>query len=410
VLQPGVPQVDISVSCVRGKTHVTVAQEPFTLEAAPARGAHERWQIPMCLKAPDMAQPTCFVFSENRQELDLAPSCASWVFANAGGKGYYRTSYSADMIGRLARDAQTALTGPERLSLVSDEWALVRAGRHSVANYLDLVSMFGREPIPGVLGAIGDRLDFIASYLVDDATRPAFAGFVRRLLEPAYVSLRFDRADSDTDDQRSRRNVLLNLLGLLASEPDIVTRARAAVSAALAGSAPLDPMVAGTLVSIAAAHGDAATFDAFKAAAARATSPQEYERYLFALTTFRNPALVQRALEESLSPDLRSQDTALYFASLFDNGAARDRAWAFAKEHWRELQPKIAVSGGDTTFVSSLSAFCSAGARDDIRAFVAAHPLPSAERALSQTVERINNCVAFRERQQSTFTTWIVTQ
>ena len=151
-------------------------------------------------------------------------------------------------------------------------------------------------------------------------------------------------------------------------------------------------------------------FDAFRAAAARATSPQDHERYLFALTTFRNPALVERALEESRSPDLRSQDTALYLASLFTNDLARDRAWAFVKEHWREVQPKIAVSGGDTTFVSSLSAFCSAASRDDIRAFVTAHPLPSAERALSQTVERINNCVAFRERQQPTFTTWITVQ
>jgi aminopeptidase N len=410
VLQPGVPQVDVSISCVRGMTHVTIAQEPFTVDPAPPHGARQRWQIPMCLKATDMAQPTCFVFSENRQEVELAPSCAPWVFANAGGKGYYRTSYSAETIGRLARDAQTALTGPERLSLVSDEWALVRAGRHSVANYLDLVSMFGGEPVPGVLGAIGDRLDFIASYLVRDATRPAFAGFVRRLLEPAYASLGFDRSASDTEDDRSRRNVLLNVLGLLASEPEIASRARAAVSAALAGSAPLDPMVAGTLVSIAASHGDAAMFDAFRAAAARATSPQDHERFLFALTTFHNPALVERALEESLSPELRSQDTALYLASLFTNDLARDRAWAFVKEHWRALQPKIAVSGGDTTFVSSLSAFCSAASRDDIRAFVTAHPLPSAERALSQTVERINNCLAFRERQQPTFNTWISAQ
>jgi hypothetical protein len=29
---------------------------------------------------------------------------------------------------------------------------------------------------------------------------------------------------------------------------------------------------------------------------------------------------------------------------------------------------------------------------------------------LSQTVERINNCVAFRERQQTTFSEWIAGQ
>ena len=41
---------------------------------------------------------------------------------------------------------------PERLSLLSDEWALVRTGRHSVADYLELVSGFGGETEAQVLG------------------------------------------------------------------------------------------------------------------------------------------------------------------------------------------------------------------------------------------------------------------
>ena len=49
-------------------------------------------------------------------------------------------------------------------------------------------------------------------------------------------------------------------------------------------------------MTAAAAHGDAKLFDALAAAADRATSPEEQYRYLFALATFRDPALIERAL------------------------------------------------------------------------------------------------------------------
>lgn len=296
VLQAGVPEVDVSTSCANGRTSVTVSQRPFTLDAA-SEGARERWQIPICLKTAGDGQPSCLVFSEPVQTTTIGDGCAPWVFANAGGKGYYRTSYAPEMIKQLARDAEGSLSGPERLSLISDEWALVRAGRHSIASYLDLVSAFGRESAAEVLGAIGDRLATINSELTDEVTRPKFKAFVRTLLEPAYQALGFDRGASDSEDSRTRRNVILGALGLVADDADVVEKARRAVSNALDGSAPLDPIVAGTLVSIAAAHGDAAMFDAYKAAVSQATNPQDYYRYLYALTSFRDPALVQRALE-----------------------------------------------------------------------------------------------------------------
>ena len=67
------------------------------------------------------------------------------MFANAGAQGYYRTAYSPEALRALAPRVQDVLTAPERLSLVGDEWALVRAGRHGVGDYLTLAAGFGNE-------------------------------------------------------------------------------------------------------------------------------------------------------------------------------------------------------------------------------------------------------------------------
>src|SRR5262249_7937823 len=111
--------------------------------------------------------------------------------------------------------------------------------------------------------------------------------------------------------------------------------------------------------------------------------------------------------EYTLSPELRSQDAALYLASFFPNDAARDRAWTFTKQRWSELEPKITISLGDVTLVNNLGVFCSAEARDNIKAFFTQHPLPAAGRSLQQTLERITNCVRTRERQQQPFAEWL---
>ena len=52
------------------------------------------------------------------------------------------------MLRAMAPDIETGLTAPERVVLMDDEWALVRAGKHSVADYLTLASGFSAENRP----------------------------------------------------------------------------------------------------------------------------------------------------------------------------------------------------------------------------------------------------------------------
>src|SRR5207253_1814775 len=128
----------------------------------------------------------------------------------------------------------------------------------------------------------------------------------------------------------------------------------------------------------------------------RAASPDEHYRYLYALANFQDRALILRGLERTLSPELRSQDTALYLSRFFFSEHTRGFAWAFMKEHWAALEPKVTISGGDVNLVHALGAFCDARSRDEIAAFFAAHPMPGAARALTQTLEQITNCIALR--------------
>jgi aminopeptidase N len=348
------------------------------------------------------------VVSRPRQDLALQGSaCSPWVFANAGAQGYYRTAYSHEALAALAPRIQDVLTPAERLSLTGDEWALVRTGRHGVGEFLTLATGFTDERTAGVLSHVTDRLDFIHHYLTTAATRPRFEGFVRQLLAPLMQQVGFESAPADTDEQRALRATLIETLGTTGADADVTARARAALDRSLAGGPPLDPTLAAAIIAVAAEHGDRALQDALLDASSKAAAPSDHYRYLYALADFRDPALLDRALEYSLTPKLRSQDASMFFSRFLRQEAARPRAWAFLKQHWNQLKDKVAIFGGDTGIAGALGSFCDAASRDDITAFFAAHPLPAATRTLGQTVERINSCIAMREKQAPLVEQWL---
>jgi aminopeptidase N/puromycin-sensitive aminopeptidase len=237
--------------------------------------------------------------------------------------------------------------------------------------------------------------------------RPRFEGFVRTLLRPQFDEVGLMAASDDTDDRRALRSAIVASLGTTGNDRDVIVGTRSLVDRALSGGAALDPTTADAILRVAASRGDGALFDALVAAAEHVRDPAEYHRYLGALAYFEDPPLVQRGLERALTDEIRIQDTSLYLKGFLANRATNARAWAFVKQHWATLLPKISTSGADAGLVASLSSFCDVTARDDIRSFFTTHRLPSAARALEQTIERINNCITLRETQRAVLAQWL---
>jgi aminopeptidase N len=415
--QPGVPLIEVSpLTCTAdGRTRATFSQERFVLSAGAARTT-TAWQVPACIKTNTTTDSSaCVVLPPAPVTLDVAPGCVSWIFVNAGAQGYYRTEYAPEMLRALAPHLGDSLTAPERLALIDDEWALVRGSRHTAADYLTLAAGYGRESSSGVLSEVTGRLHFIHEYLTTNGSRPRFEGFVRMMLRPLFEQLGFSPASSDTDDRRALRAVVIGALGTVGNDGDVVRQARAALDRALAaggsagtpGAVALDPTLAESIVQIAAEHGDDRLYDALLAAAAGANAPDERERYLFATTAFRDPAIIDRALQRTFSSDVRTQDTVRYLASFFDNPIARPRAWSFVKSNWATLEPRIRVFNARLRLVSGLASFCDEAARDDIRTFFENNRVQGITGALNRTIEQINNCIDLTEKQTRPVSDWL---
>jgi aminopeptidase N len=161
--------------------------------------------------------------------------------------------------------------------------------------------------------------------------------------------------------------------------------------------ASLEPNLADPVCVMAARRGGAARFDALRGALERAGTPQERRRFLLALGEFRDRKLIDRALALALDPIVPTQDVAILLVRLLHNRAARERAWEFVKRRWaalrRRMPPMLVSRVVEATPMLQTPAY-----RTDVAAFFRAHPVPTAERALRQALERFALHAELRRR------------
>jgi len=423
--QPGAPLVTLDVQCVtpqapkprksrrsrrqpkaEPKTEITLTQQRYFTDAAGTADTSKLWTIPVCLKGSD-AKPFCQTFSGPKLVLPVA-GCSSWVFANASAAGYYRTQYQPEILQKLALVAASQLTTAERMSLLNDQAALTRSGQQSVAGYLDLLSAFNHDAEDRVVSAYSPTLFLISDYIVADHDRPALQAWIRSTYRPLLDQLGWPANPADSDGKEDLRASLLDILANIGQDQDVIRRASELSEQFLKDPDSVNSTLASTALSVAASHGNAELFDRFLAARRKTKSPNEFYTLTGAVQAFRDPAIVQRWLQIAVSPETRNQDAPFLIAGELSSPdeKVRNAAWSWVKEHWQEVSDKTTMSTG-ASVISATGSFCDAQSRDDAQSFFESHQLPSSDRALKISLEKINSCIAMRSHQQGSLSSWL---
>jgi aminopeptidase N len=418
--RPGVPLVTVRLACSGEAGKLTLEQEryevakdnedrttnlePRTTASDPRPAPRDTWQIPVCLHGPD-GKPTCELADEKAESVSLN-NCPSWVVANAGARGYYRSALPPEMIRTLAPDV-VKLPPAERLALLSDEWALVNAARHDIGTYLDLASGFKTERNPTVMRTLANTLRTIGEDLTTDRTREPFRTWVAELLTPALDDVGFAAKPGDDDATRELRAVVVGALGYTARDSGVLAKAREVVDQELAKPGSVDPTLLNVVVNLAALTGDGSLYEKYLGRTRAATHPEERYLFLYGLAAFGNPELVRRTMDLTIGPAVRSQDAKLVIRNLLTNPEARELAWDLTRERWADIQKKTGEFVGNSLIVGGLGSFCDAESRTEIESFFAAHTVPDAARTLKQSLEQIASCVRLAEGQREKLAAWL---
>ena len=398
--RPGVPFIDVSIECKDGKGVAVLKQETAGSDAE----SRSPQTIPVSLRTSASPTPSSVEIGGTAASISIG-ACSTPVMANAGGLGYYRVVNSPEMVRDLAREV-ASFTPPERVSMLSDEWALVRAGRHDVGTFLDLAQGFKGERTPAVMSTLTGTLAAVDRVAPEDS-RASYHAWVSALLKPALEETGTTPRVHDTDEQRQLRASLFAALGETARDPEVIRAARRLTESELDSPGSLDANLLNEVVKVAALGGDAALYDRYLARSKQAGSPEEHYRYLYALASFSDPSLVERTIDYILSPEVRSQDAALFVARLLTNPDAQAPAWKLLRARWDDFQKKTGQVFGAPGVASALGSFCDSRSATEVQQFFAEHKVPEAERTVQQAVERISTCAELSAAQGPKLAAWL---
>ena len=396
VVQAGEPLLHISQD-----PQLTISQERFFADRQLLGTSQQMWTIPVCWRAASSdSAASCLLLQSRGQETKV--SGAASIFANANGRGYYRTEYDAPLRDKLTQALESGLNPAERISMLGDEWALVQVGRISISHYLDLTSHLKGERQRQVWDEVVTSLAYINGKLVNDQDRDQFRQFVRALLKPAYTAT----ANTNDVEEKALHADLFEDLGLIGRDPDVIAEAKQITDKALQNPDDVDSLMAPPAMEIAATHGDQALFDRFVQALNGTSDQVLRRRYMTALSHFENPEILPKAVQLGTSSAIRNQDAAYYLSDFLRHPETRAQAWKYIQTHWNDVEKQLTTSSGGV-IVTAAGQFCDEDAASNVSAFFKVHPVPASERTLRQSVERINSCLDLKKLQGSNLQSWL---
>ena len=407
IFKPGFPLI----SARRDGSELVLSQQRFTFLSepppftTPADGRDQRWQVPVQLQfgtaGRTASERVLLTGAETRVPL---PSGFEWALVNAGGHGFYRVRYAGDLLEALLHRLGT-LAPIERFNLVGDAWAAASAGLMPVTEYLELATRFRVERDRNVWTILLASLGSL-NRIVPPADRPRLEAFARALLSPIVTDLGWAPRAGEDDLTRQLRADVLRAMGTLGNDPPTQARAAAVYADWLRDPTTVDPNVLPALIAVLAHAGDAARYADFLQRFRSAGTPQEEQRYLYALVAFRQPELIAQTLERTVNGEIRTQDAPFVLRAALMTVHGRELAWRFIKERWEQMD-RIFPKHGLRRMCEGVIGLATPDLERDVHAFFTERKIHLGGRILEQYLEQLRVAVRLGEREGATLARYL---
>jgi len=392
IFRPGYPLVTVEVDGAGLK----LTQQRFLYLGGQPDPA-EQWRIPVVFRASVKRG-----YVERRLLLDGAeaavplPAKPEWVVLNAGGHGFYRVRYAPALLKKLG-GALAKIAPIERFNLLSDCFALSQSGMMAASDFLDLTGRFTAETDRNVWTVLAGSLAWVNRVIIDEQ-RPGLEALVRQRVEEMTSLLGWERQEGEGELDRQLRGDLLRVQGTLGNDELVQARAREIYARAQVDEASVDANVLPAVIAIVAASGGESEYAEFRDRYKRARTPQEEQRYLYALAGFRQAELLKQTLEMTINGEVRSQDAPFLIRALLQSVYGRGLAWEFIKQHWQTMQ-RLYPGSAYRRMYEGTPALVSPEWERDVHAFFAENKITLGGKTLEQYFEQLRVAVAFQERE-----------
>ena len=414
VMQTGYPVVEVETTRGGSKIEVGFSQKRFVYESILVdQDDSTLWHVPVSVRIASDAQPRSILMDEPRGQIQIEPasygSIDEWVKVNPRHTAFFRVKYSPEDLAKLIEPIKNlVLPASDRLGIQNDAFALSRAGHIPATQFLTIAEAYQNETDASVASDLASNLGSMDNLIEDETFHPSAQAFSRSIFRPILQRVGWDAKGGEGHLDALLRSTTLSLLGDSEDE-DVLDEATARFARYVDDPGNVHPDIRGVVLRLTAKRGDKSTYDAMWDMRKQTSLQEEQVRVLLALANFDQPELLQETLDRSLGDEVRAHEAITAVTSVAGAKGGLRLAWEFLKANWDEYDRRYGEGGfGVMRLVSIAALFTTLEDRDDVERFFKDNPIPSAERTVRQSLERIGLNAAWRDRNREDLASWFV--
>ena len=391
--EPGYPIVSVDRL---NQGSFRLEQHRFTISGKD-HGSAQAWPIPIYY-VDGSAKPKR-TFMDGRS-LSISTS-GRWVKLNYGQHYLYRTEYPKEVLDKIGQMTKSGRLPPmDAWGVENDLFALMRSSASTINEYMDFVGKYCMDAKFPLNDNLAAHFGWLTALLYTKSAFKEIEPVQRRYFSGVLKKLGWRTRAGEPSTDTMLRGAAIRILGIL-GDAKVTSWAAKAFSDYVEHGKLIDPNLRGAAYYTVAWNGNAKTFDRFVSMYRKAIMPDEKIRLLTALGMFRSHELARRALDFSMSKDVRLQDSIHLPAVLSSNPMHQSMLLDWTLKNWKMLQ-KMYVPGAHMLdrYVENMSFVSSAAELARIRAFFSrkSNMRGDMEKAYKETIERIEANIALMER------------
>ena len=392
-MQSGYPLLSVKTS----SKELSLTQSRFYISPQ-AKREEAKWPLPLL---PSLDIEATLLDAKEKVIHFSAPKATDPLILNTGRSAFYRVVYDQahlQLITAQLKANHLAFNELDRLGLIADSFEAAKAGLCSTTDALDLLNAYAQEDSEVVWEMIAANIAALRTCVIDDneALRNSMNPSIHKLIAKQYTRLGWDELESDTHFDKLLRPVILGLAcmsNLKAAQEQVEERF------AKRDQELIHPDIRPIIYPTIARHGGKAEFETLLKMHNSSTNSEERLALAAALTNFKQPDLIKRALDLITTDKVRLQDVAYWVSDSFANRHAKLATWQWVKDHWTWLEANL---GSDLSFFM-MPRYVARGFSDlaflpDFEKFFQDRLSPSFARPLNQAIETITWQALWRER------------
>ncbi|GAU94501.1 hypothetical protein RvY_06267 [Ramazzottius varieornatus] len=423
-LQMGYPVITITQDY--SSKNVRVYQQHFFIEPETSASSAERsesgfaWHVPLTMiTASDRnydKPKQLWLSKENKTVNELLSPQNEWILVNVRQTGYYRVNYDERnwklLITQLNTD-RMKIDVINRAQIVNDALTLARAA------YLDYAIAFStteyligeQDFLPWV--SCLKALEFVDAMLQSSEHYGLLKAYILRQLRPIYIILGWGDSSTDSHIQQLQRVEILQAACYYGHD-NCVENAKLIFTRWMSNPEQnkISPNLKSVVYCNAIRYGNAEEWDFAWEMYKKTTTTSEKRQFLTSLTCSREPWILNRLLEWSLtSVHIRKQDGDLVMSLIAQNPVGRYLAWNFFRERWNEIRLRYAgVIGGLGHLINALTrSFNTPFELLELETFITDNQdtMTLGQRAFRQAVEKARANIGWRKRNLAAIVKWL---